>query len=101
MTRCEETRSRMTLYLDDEIELSDCSGIEAHLNRCDACSAVFESERRLLNLIRESRIGRAASPELRAQVENILNVPSMMPTAPPELRQRVKRLLRQRSAKPA
>ena len=91
----------MALYLDDELEPSDSSAVEAHLNRCEACSSVFQSERRLREMIRESRVGRTASRELRAQVENILNVPSMVPTTPPELRQRVKRLLRRRLPKPA
>lgn len=91
----------MTLYLDDELEVSDCSPIEAHLNRCADCSAAFQSERRFLDLIRAFRIRRVASPELRAQVENILNAPSLLPLAPPELRQRVKKLLRQRPLVPA
>jgi anti-sigma factor RsiW len=93
MTRCDETRARMMLYLDDELEPGECGAIESHLANCDRCRAVFESERRLLEIVRQSRPLPAASPQLRAAVENLLeSSSSTAPAAPAGLRRRIQQL---------
>jgi anti-sigma factor RsiW len=93
MTRCEEIRVRMIFYLDDELEQNECTGIQAHLDSCGACRALFQSERRFLQVIRGFRPLRLASPELRAHVEKLINDRSAAPVAPAELRQRIGRSL--------
>lgn len=93
MTRCEEIRARMIFYLDDELEQNECAGIQAHLDSCEACRALFQSERRFLQVIRGFRPLPLASPELRAQVEKLINDRSVAPVAPAELRQRIRRSL--------
>ena len=98
MTRCEEIRVRMIFYLDDELERKECAVIKAHLDSCEACRAIFQSERRFLEMIRGFRPLRVASPELRARVEKLVNDPSKAPVAPPELRQRIQRSLLQLTA---
>jgi anti-sigma factor RsiW len=102
MTRCEETRSRLTLYLDDELEAGECAAIEGHLTNCVACRAMVRAERHFLELIREAPSRRAASPELRARVQELLlkNSAAVAPV-PPELRKSIKRLLRHRPANAA
>ena len=93
MTRCEETLNRMTLYLDDELEAAECSVIQVHLNDCDSCRQLFQSERRFLDRIRQSRPLQSTPPELRARVEELLGDASPPPPAPPELRHRIQYLL--------
>ena len=51
MSKCEEMLARMTLYLDDELEASECGDIKAHLAGCNSCRASFGSERRLLEML--------------------------------------------------
>ncbi|HXM36163.1 MAG TPA: zf-HC2 domain-containing protein, partial [Pyrinomonadaceae bacterium] len=85
MTKCEETRARMTLYLDEELEAGECSIIKEHLNRCEACRALFQSERRFLESIREARPLHVASPELRTRVGALLHTQPVAPAAPHEL----------------
>jgi anti-sigma factor RsiW len=83
----------MIFYLDDELEQSECVGIQAHLDSCEACRAFFRSERRFLEVIRGFRPLHLASPELRAHVEKLVNDPPAAPVAPPELRPRIQRSL--------
>ena len=97
MTRCDETRARMTFYLDDELEASECEVIKAHLDNCESCRKVFGNEQRFLTMVRESRPLRAASPELRSRVEslveNLATNPPVASVASPELRRRIQRSL--------
>ena len=93
MTKCEETRARMTLYLDEELEAGEWSIIEEHLNRCEACRALFQTERRFLESIRKARPLHVASPELRNRIGALLHAEPVAPAPSPELRQRIQRLL--------
>lgn len=93
MTKCEEVRARITLYLDDELHKSECGDMDAHLGGCENCRAAFESEQRFLSTVRESRAVRGASPELRERIEKLLVSTSPVPVAPPKLRQRIRRSL--------
>jgi anti-sigma factor RsiW len=94
MTSCKEIRSQLTFYLDDELDASDCSDIESHLQTCRACAALFQEQRRFLSLVRDGKSQLTASPELRGRVMNILVTSSETPAASPQLRHRVRRLLR-------
>jgi anti-sigma factor RsiW len=101
MTKCEETLGRMHLYLDEELEAAECSIIKAHLNKCEACRAIFQSEHRVLESIREARPLHVASPQLRTRVQALLDTEPVGPPAPPELRQRIQRLLWHRPPGPS
>ena len=99
MSKCEEMLARMTLYLDDELEPSECRDIKVHLAGCDTCRASFDSERRLFETIREFRPLHVASPELRASVEQLVNNLAPARLAPAELRERIRRALGQFSSR--
>ena len=86
--------ARMTLYLDDELEASECNDIKLHLAGCESCRARFDSERRLLETVRGFRPLHVAPPELRARVEKLLNNLRPARVAPTELRERMRRALR-------
>jgi anti-sigma factor RsiW len=94
MNRCEEILARMTLYLDDELEASECGDIKVHLAGCDSCRASFDSERRLLETVRGLRPLHVAPPGLRASVEKLVNDLPPARVAPTELRERIRRELR-------
>lgn len=74
MRNCEDIRGRLTLYLDNELQGDERATVEAHLNECESCAAVFARELKFLNTIRESGPLHVASPELRSKVEQILRV---------------------------
>ncbi len=73
MKNCDDIRGRLTLYLDNELQGDERAAVEAHLAECESCAAIFERELGFLNAIRESAPLQVAPPELRAQVEKILN----------------------------
>jgi mycothiol system anti-sigma-R factor len=73
MSKCKETLARMTWYLDDELEASECAEIKTHLARCESCHASFESERRLLESVRGCGPLHVAPPELRRRVEELVH----------------------------
>jgi anti-sigma factor RsiW len=73
MNRCENIRARIALYLDDELEGNERSALEAHLNGCEKCRTIFESERRFLEALRQTQPLHTAPPSLRAGVESILS----------------------------
>ncbi len=72
MSKCDEIRGRLTLYLDDELQGTDRATVEAHVSECEACAAIFARELNFLNTVRESGQLHIAPPELRANVQQIL-----------------------------
>ena len=73
MNRCENIRARVALYLDDELEGSERAALEAHLQGCEKCRAIFESERRFLDAVRQTPPLHPAPDSLRAGVAGILS----------------------------
>lgn len=72
MSKCEEIRGRLTLYLDNELQGTERATVEAHLSECELCAAVFARELNFLNTVRESAPLHVAPPELRAKVQQTL-----------------------------
>jgi anti-sigma factor RsiW len=72
MKDCEQFRDRMILYLDDELESTECADLMKHLDSCRACRAIFESERAFLESVRGVRVLQTSSPELRERAREIL-----------------------------
>jgi anti-sigma factor RsiW len=72
MNRCEDIRSRLTMYLDHELEGHELNSFEAHLVECAQCQAIFEHERRFLETIRELRPLHTASAELKDRARAII-----------------------------
>ena len=74
MRSCEDIIGRLTLYLDNELQGDERATVEAHLNTCESCAAIFARELNFLNTIRDGGPLYVASPELRRKVEQILRV---------------------------
>lgn len=72
MNPCEEMRTQITFYLDDELRGSDRANLETHLSECEKCREIHDNEKRFLETIRGSRPLHTAAPELRARVESVL-----------------------------
>ena len=69
MKNCEDIRTRLILYLDNELQGEDRNVVDSHLQSCEACSDALEVERAFLNAVRESRLNSAAPEELREKVD--------------------------------
>jgi anti-sigma factor RsiW len=95
MNRCLDIRSRMTLYLDDELQGNERVDFETHLKNCEPCSAMLKNEQRFLDVVRESRPLYESSPELRERVQTLLASTPPVPAAPSRLQNRIRRSLRQ------
>lgn len=72
LSKCDEIRGRLTLYLDDELQGTERAAVEAHLSDCDSCAALFARELNFLKSVRGSAPLHVAPPELRAKVQQIL-----------------------------
>jgi len=72
LSKCDDIRGRLTLYLDDELQGTERAAVEAHLSECDACRAIFSRELEFLNTVRGGGQLYVAPPELRAKVQQIL-----------------------------
>ncbi|HEV8430513.1 MAG TPA: zf-HC2 domain-containing protein [Pyrinomonadaceae bacterium] len=72
MSKCDDIRGRLTLYLDDELQGTDRATVEAHLSECESCAAIFARELNFLNTVRNSAPLHVAPPELRGKVQQIL-----------------------------
>ncbi|HEX5965839.1 MAG TPA: zf-HC2 domain-containing protein [Pyrinomonadaceae bacterium] len=72
MKNCEHIRSRLNLYLDNELLGDDRVAVETHLRECEACAAMFEREQSFISAIRECGPLHTASPELHTRVEQTL-----------------------------
>ena len=95
MNRCEETRSQITFYLDDELSGADRASFETHLLDCEICRGVIENERQFLQTVRELRPLHRAAPELRSRIEELLANAPAAHAASPELRNRIQRYFSQ------
>lgn len=73
MSKCDDIRGRLTLYLDSELQGEEHAAVEAHLRECEACAAVLARELNFLKAVRESGPLHVVSPELRSRVEEILS----------------------------
>lgn len=98
MKRCEEIRSRIIFYLDDELSGADRASFETHLLSCDACREVIDAERQFLETVRGLRPLHRAAPELRARVQHLLADAPPAHAASPQLRNRVQRYFVQLSS---
>ncbi|HET6977748.1 MAG TPA: zf-HC2 domain-containing protein [Pyrinomonadaceae bacterium] len=72
MSRCDDIRGRLTLYLDNELLGEERATVEAHLAECESCVAIFGREMNFLNTVREGGRLYVAPPELRTKVQEIL-----------------------------
>ncbi len=80
MNNCEDICRRLNLYLDNELQGDERAAVEAHLQSCQSCAAVFERELSFINAIRECGPLHVASPELRARVQETLNSSERAPS---------------------
>jgi anti-sigma factor RsiW len=95
MKTCEEARSRITFYLDDELQGAERTSLENHLTNCVTCRTLFEDESAFLQKVREAAPLHTASTELRERVQNTIRTAKTVPAAPARLRERVERFLHQ------
>jgi len=73
LSKCEDIRGRLTLFLDDELRGEERATVQAHLSECETCAALFARELNFLNAVRESAPMHVAPPELRDKVQKILS----------------------------
>jgi len=72
MKNCEDICRGLNLYLDNELQGGERVAVEAHLQTCASCAAIFERERSFINAIRECGPLHVAPPALRARVQETL-----------------------------
>jgi anti-sigma factor RsiW len=94
MNQCDDIRTRIAFYLDDELRNGELSGFEEHLKSCRPCADIVAGERSFLEVIRQSSPLFAAPPELRERAEGILDDARFPRSAPSELKRRVRDSLR-------
>jgi anti-sigma factor (TIGR02949 family) len=73
LSKCDDIRGRLTLFLDDELRGEERATVEAHLSECETCAALFARELNFLKAVRESAPQHLAPPELRNKVQKILS----------------------------
>ena len=88
MLKCQDIRGLMPLYLDDELQGSERVDFEKHVDRCESCHTRFESERRFLEMIRQSRPLHSAPADLRSKIQSVVSAATPAPGAP-HLRHRI------------
>lgn len=70
---CEQVLQEIDLYLDDELDESECRQIEAHLSDCADCLSRTEFRRKLQSLIAR-KCGREAVPSsLYERIRQVLD----------------------------
>lgn len=94
MSECGDILTQIVFYLDDELEDSERSALEAHFSACRDCRIQLEAEKRFLELIRGAKPLYAAPARLRAASERILRSAPAPIEAPARLRRRVRTSLR-------
>jgi hypothetical protein len=67
--RCEDAQELITALVDDELTVTERSGVEAHLAECPDCRSQHEQESALKRDIKSAAAAVAAPPTLREQIE--------------------------------
>jgi anti-sigma factor RsiW len=75
MTECIDIRSRLNLYLDNELQGDERVHFEHHLYVCQSCRSVAQAEKRFLDTVRTAEPLYIASPELTSRVRSVLHLP--------------------------
>jgi mycothiol system anti-sigma-R factor len=86
---CNQIRTQMAFYLDDELRNGERDEFEAHLQDCPSCRELFEQEQMLLELVRASQPLYQAPAETRARIEQLIDSMPEQITAPHNLRRRI------------
>ena len=73
LSKCDDIRGRLTLFLDDELRGEERATVEAHLSECETCAALFTRELNFLKAVRDSAPLHAAPQELRDKVQRLLS----------------------------
>jgi anti-sigma factor RsiW len=77
-TPCAKGRHCIFLYLDDELLEPRLSEFRAHLAGCAACRNALADRRRFVRELRSARAPATPSPTLRARVERILRMATVV-----------------------
>jgi anti-sigma factor RsiW len=72
MENCGEIRKRLTPYLEGMLEGEEASSVQAHLQGCPSCRAVFEGEEQFVRTLRENLRGASAPPGLKEEIRSLL-----------------------------
>ena len=70
--KCYETKRQLNLFLDNELDVEQNMKVLEHLNICSACSSIFEGEKRLATVVKDSIPRETASPELIKRIRERL-----------------------------
>ncbi|HTZ90526.1 MAG TPA: zf-HC2 domain-containing protein [Alloacidobacterium sp.] len=94
MSGCDDYRSMVPLFLDDELSGNDAEDFRKHIASCTDCRQLLAEEQELSQLLHRTRPLYQASEALRARVSRILfsEVHSGV-RAPERLRRRILRIL--------
>ena len=68
---CEEAIRQMLEYLDDELHKQDSDTVHHHLESCRECYSRMEFEKRLKNMVRDSKDEKAPA-SLNNRITNLL-----------------------------
>ena len=94
MSACDNCRSMIPLFLDDELRGSEAEHFREHIASCADCRELLAEEQALSQLLRRTRPLYQASEVLRARVSDILSSEVNADLRAPErLRRRVLRIL--------
>jgi anti-sigma factor RsiW len=90
MSHCEECRSRIDFYLDDELRGDELRSFQSHVNNCAECRKELEVRRTFLEKIRSSRPLYEASEEFRDRISQLLDLEEpVTPRARPAFKRRL------------
>ena len=68
---CEKAIRQMLEYLDDELHKPDSDAVHHHLETCRECYTRMEFEKRLKNMVRDSK-DEIAPVSLNSRISNII-----------------------------
>ncbi|HEY0494066.1 MAG TPA: mycothiol system anti-sigma-R factor [Candidatus Dormibacteraeota bacterium] len=70
-SNCDETMSRLSLYLDRELSDDEVGEVKVHLHACPPCVEVFDFQAELKRLVRKECCTDDAPARLRAWVRKL------------------------------
>lgn len=83
MFKCEDVLAELSNYLDDELAAEIRRQVEAHMEHCNTCRAIYDSTRKTLRLVTDSGsfelsedVSHKIASRIRARIEASQTDPS-------------------------
>lgn len=85
MIRCDQVLAELSRFLDDDVAAAIRKDLESHLSECWTCQVLYDSARKTLRIVTESRSFDLPEDLSERMIAGIMKRLGRRPPGPPEI----------------